>query len=290
MKTTSTALQNALAAALSQKDTTLVYADCFTFTLAVGTVLTYTNADVPVVYNGRKFRADGPLVQGLNYKSSVGASVDRQSITLSARPYDVALGSSILATLAGGMFDGCLVRRDRVFFSDVIGGTVIDGVCMFQGRVSVIDSIGRTTAKISVASDMVLLDVDMPRNIYQPTCLNTLFDSNCGLQANAFGTPGSVTAGSSSTTINFSGAQAVHLQGSVLFSTGPNVGLRATVRAVNPGVSFTLIYPLPFAPVVGDTFTVFQGCDHTSPTCAAKFNNLARFRGFPFVPPPQMAV
>jgi hypothetical protein len=40
----------------------------------------------------------------------------------------------------------------------------------------------------------------------------------------------------------------------------------------------------------GDGFTVYYGCDHTPGTCQSKFNNLANFRGFPSVPPPQMAI
>jgi len=290
MKQTSSALVDALAASIAKKDSVLVYAECFTFTLAVGTVLAYTNADVPIAYRGQLFRADGPLVQGLKYRSSVGANVDRQSITLAARPSDIAVGSPMLAAIAAGQLDGCLLRRDRVFFSDFVGGTVLDGVCMFQGRVSTIDSVGRTQATISVASDMVLLDVDMPRNIYQPTCLHTLYDEGCGLQADVYATPDVVGAGSTATQINSTAALAAHAQGSVVFRTGANAGTRATVRQVVSGVHFTLICPLPVAPAVGDAFTMFFGCDHTYATCGARFSNSARFRGFPFVPPPQMAV
>jgi Phage conserved hypothetical protein BR0599 len=48
--------------------------------------------------------------------------------------------------------------------------------------------------------------------------------------------------------------------------------------------------PLQSSPNAGDAFTVYQGCDHTPGTCQSKFNNLANFRGFPYVPPPQMAI
>ncbi len=51
-----------------------------------------------------------------------------------------------------------------------------------------------------------------------------------------------------------------------------------------------LAYPRVNAPATGDAFTVYQGCDHTMATCKAKFNNLANFRGFPFVPPPTYSV
>jgi len=47
---------------------------------------------------------------------------------------------------------------------------------------------------------------------------------------------------------------------------------------------------LPEPPAAGDAITVYQGCDHTMGTCGTKFDNLANFRAFPFVLPPQMAM
>jgi hypothetical protein len=35
---------------------------------------------------------------------------------------------------------------------------------------------------------------------------------------------------------------------------------------------------------------VYKGCDKTTATCAGRFNNLANFRGYPFVPPPELAM
>ena len=49
------------------------------------------------------------------------------------------------------------------------------------------------------------------------------------------------------------------------------------------------MYPLPLAPATGDAFTVYCRLRPHAGTCQSKFNNLANFRGFPFVPPPQMA-
>ena len=37
---------------------------------------------------------------------------------------------------------------------------------MFQGRVSTVDQVGRTSATLTVASDLVVLDYDMPRNLF----------------------------------------------------------------------------------------------------------------------------
>ncbi len=86
------------------------------------------------------------------------------------------------------------MQRDRAFLS-AWGTAPIGAVTLFKGRVSTVDSVGRTTAQMTVACDLVLLDIDMPRNLYQPTCNHVLFDSGCGLVKNAFGAAGTVGAG-----------------------------------------------------------------------------------------------
>ena len=104
-----------------------------------------------------------------------------------------------------------------------------------------------------------------------------------------FSANGTVGAGSTAGLINTGVAAAGHAQGSLVFTSGLNANLGATVKSVTAGTSLSLMYPLPSSPSVGDAFTVAFGCDHTRATCQAKFNNLANFRGFPFVPPPQIA-
>ena len=79
-----------------------------------------------------------------------------------------------------------------------------------------------------------------------------------------------------------------HAQGTLVFTSGVNNGASCGIKSAGAGV-LALTYPLSALPAVGDTFMAYQGCDHTRATCAAKFNNLASFRGFPFVPPPQSA-
>jgi uncharacterized phage protein (TIGR02218 family) len=140
-----------------------------------------------------------------------------------------------------------------------------------------------------VASDLVILDYDMPHNLYSTTCVHVLYDSGCGVIRGTYSVSGTVGSGSTESVINTSVAAAGHAQGSIVFTSGLNANVRATVRSVVPGTSLTLMYPLPDPPSTGDAFTVAFGCDHTRGTCQSKFNNLANFRGFPFVPPPQIA-
>ena len=291
MKPASSALISFLNAARVSPDVALFMADTFVFTLRTGLTLCYTNVDVTFTYDGNTYLANSVLVDGLKYKASVGLEVDQQQITVAARTTDtVSGGAPFLQALRDGSFDGCELRRARVFFSDRIGGTPVGAVTLFKGRLGTIDQIGRTSAKLTVNSDLVLLDIDMPRNLYQPTCLHTLYDSGCTLVKNAFGTSGSVGAGSTASVIKWSGASTVHQQGSITFTSGANVGVSANVNSVIAVTSLTLGAPLQSAPATGDTFTIYQGCDHTPGTCASKFSNLANFRGFPYVPPPQMAI
>ena len=291
MKPASGDLIDYLNAARANPDVPLLMADAFTFTLLSGLILCYTDVDVTFTYGGNTYLANSVLVDGLKYKASIGLEVDQQQITVAARASDtISGGAPFLQALRDGSFDGCEIARDRVFFSDYVGGNAIGAVTLFKGRLGNIDQIGRTSAKLTVNSDLVLLDIDMPRNVYQPTCLHTLYDSGCTLVKNSFGTNGTVHPGSTASVINWPGASAIYQQGSITFTSGVNAGVTATVGSVDAGVSLTLLYPLQSAPAHGDAFTVYQGCDHTPWTCSGKFNNLVNFRGFPYVPPPQMAI
>jgi uncharacterized phage protein (TIGR02218 family) len=288
MKQTSPAVINLINAARSAPDAPIAFAECFTFITTTGAQYTWTNVDYDVNFNGSVFLANGPLVSGLKYKGSVGLEVDKQQITIAARPTDIVNGAPFLIALRDGAFDGAPVYRDRIFLSGP-AGTALGSVRMFQGRISTVANVGRTQAAVTVASDLVILDFDMPRNVFSPTCLHVLYDAGCGIIRGTFSLDGAAGADSTSNTIVFSGARAGDVQGSLVFTSGANANVRATVKSVTVGAAYNLMYPLPFAPEPGDRFNVAFGCDHTRATCQAKFNNTANFRGYPYVPPPQLA-
>ena len=128
----------------------------------------------------------------------------------------------------------------------------------------------------------------MPRNLYQPTCVHTLYNFGCGLVRNTYAANATVGAGSSVSTITWSGAAPGHVQGRIVFTSGVNADVSTTVSCDRPARRFSSLSAAECAPT-GDAFTIYQGCDHTMATCQAQFDNLARFRGFPFVPPPEVA-
>jgi uncharacterized phage protein (TIGR02218 family) len=288
MRAATSALVNYINVLRADSDAQAIVADCYTFTLLSGLILTYTNADVPVALNGYVYAANSILVDGLKFKCAAGLEVDQQQITVSARATDTVGGVPFLQALRNGVFDGCEIQRERAFlnsWSAADTSNPIGSVILFKGRVGTVDSIGRTSAQITVNSDLVLLDMQMPRNVYSPFCQHVLYDSGCTLVKSAFGTAGTVGAGSTGSLINWSGASTNFNQGTILFSSGVNAGANANVKSAIAGVSLSLSYPLLNASSAGDAFTVYFGCDHTQATYTAKFNNLANFRGFPYVPP-----
>lgn len=278
--------------ALRSGDAKALIANLYTFTLRTGLVLTYTDADVPIAWNGHSYIADSVLVEGLKHKCAVGLEVDQQQIVISARETDTVEDVSFLQALRNGVFDGCAIQRELAFLT-AWNATPVGAVIVFKGRMGTIDKIGRVGAEITVNSDLVLLDMEMPRNFYAANCQHVLYDSGCALNKEAFGANGEVVNGSTRSTILWAGGSSAYSQGTITFLSGANVGVKANVKAgftSSPSNGLMLSYPLPNMPVVGDMFRVYQGCDHTKNACLSKFNNIVNFRGFPYIPPPTYAV
>jgi uncharacterized phage protein (TIGR02218 family) len=263
-------------------------ADLYSFTLANGQLLRYSGADISVTVNGNLYVAGGlEFVRGQT-RTMVGLEVDTLEVTLFADATTTVNGMPALAFARTGGFDGATFVLERMIAAspaDTSAGTVV----MFSGRIADVE-VGRTTAKLSVKSLLELLNLQLPRNLYQPGCVHTLFDSGCRLLKANFAVSGQVLAGSTAALLNTNLGQATGTfdLGTISFSSGANAGRAATVKA-QVGGTLSFANPLPAAPAIGDTFTAYPGCDKSQATCTAKFANLANFRGFPYVPMPETA-
>lgn len=76
--------------------------------------------------------------------------------------------------------------------------------------------------------------------------------------------------------------------GTIVFSSGENNGIAREVYIVDADTSadgeVTLFLRMPFEIAVGDTGTLYPGCDKRVSTCKSRFGNVVNFRGFPHVP------
>ncbi|MEO8804636.1 MAG: DUF2163 domain-containing protein [Burkholderiaceae bacterium] len=268
---------------------TIKVADLYTFTLLGGQVLRYTSNDVALPVNGNTWLV-GPILKRSKTRLSVGISVDQLKVQLSAAPTITVNGVPMMQFITRGGLANARLQVDRLFAN--AAGVATGVLPVFTGRVADISG-GRHEKNISVKSDTELLDVMIPRDVYQAGCKNTLFDGRCGLARAGLTVAGSATGASDAPRTSFAHALAqaagYFSLGVVTFTAGPNTGIGRTVRNHTSGL-LTTVQPWPFAVTAGDAFTVTPGCDKQQATCSGKFSNLVRFRGEPYVPAPDTVI
>lgn len=303
----------ALAAYLAGRPQGAFLCDLYTFALVGslngGAPLTYATADVdvtlpyasPVTYSSKAVYFD-QLDNKAYGHWKIGLDVDTWQVIASPSPQALVGGQPWLQALRAGVLDGAIVSVDRAFFDNratpIGSGRTISPlgvVNIFTGRVAEID-LGRSNAVISVNSHLELLDVSMPRNLYQAGCRWQLFSAGCTLQAAGYAVTGSVAAAAGSTnvitvTVAAPGGSGTYALGRLVMNSGQNAGFARSIRAWVPGTpaSLTLLAPFPYPLAAGDGFTAYPGCDKQLNSCIA-FGNEANFGGAPFVPAPETAV
>jgi uncharacterized phage protein (TIGR02218 family) len=274
-------------------------ADLYLFTLIGGGTLNYCGGDRDIVWNGVTWTAGGTTGPYFDRKDNKAKCHWKVGVEVDTLVFDVLPGSALvegeafLSAVRQGVFDGAEMTLYRAFmptYGNVAAGTVI----MFAGRVAEIDA-GRSLATFSVNSHLELLNQNMPRNLYQSGCVNTLFDVSCTLNAASFAVSDTVSTGSTQSVIT----PATLIEpngyfdlGVITFTSGAASGLSRTVKTYIQGTPGTvsLISPLTVAPQAGDSFLIYPGCDKQQSTCQNKFANITNFRGFPYVPENSTAV
>ncbi|NWB64458.1 DUF2163 domain-containing protein [Pseudomonas sp. F1002] len=268
-----------------------VMADLYTISLASGQVLRYTDAGVQLFADGANYSASGPLLKRTGIRTVRGVEVDTLNVTLYAGVEDTLLGEPILAFIAGGGFDGASLSLSRAFMSDWTA-PVVGTVLRFIGRVAEVDPADREQATFSVKSPMELLDTKVPKGVYQPGCLRTVYSADCGVNRSLFETAGSVLESTSGLRIrtNIGAENGWFDQGVIRFVNGGNAGVSRTVRRQTADGAVTVILGLPAVPQVGDQFLIYPGCPRTLDACTNKFGNRGRYRGMPFIPVAETSV
>ncbi|MEM1160511.1 MAG: DUF2163 domain-containing protein, partial [Pseudomonadota bacterium] len=190
------------------------------------------------------------------------------------------------ADIERGLFNGAEVEvhlvdwtnpESRVLLSRGLIGEIRRGASTFE-------------AEITGISDRLSQPVGRS---YLHSCACRLGDTKCGVDLGApdLAGSGSIAAAVDPQQFDVTGIEAFAngwFTGGVLtWTSGANAGLDGHVKAhLSTSGTSTLDLWLapPMAVVSGDTFVVAAGCDKTGTTCAAKFNNLLNFRGFPHMP------
>jgi uncharacterized phage protein (TIGR02218 family) len=266
-----------------------IMADLYTITLVGGSVLRYSAAPTALTANGYTF-ALGPKFERSKTKVVIGTQVDELEVMLYPEATDLIGGASFLEAAWQGQLDGALLQLERAFmptYGDTSPGTVI----LFAGRISDIDCT-RTGIDIRCRSHLELLNIQMPRRLWQSSCTHVFGDAMCqfdrsALQATFAAGPGS-TQVQIATSVSPSPAN-LYALGTITGVTGANAGSSRTIASMEGGWAYVKLAFL--SPVlIGDEFQLLPGCDRTLATCKNVFNNTTHFGGFPYIPTPETAV
>lgn len=283
-------------AALLQSRQPLQKADLYTLTLANGQVHRWSGSDVALSGGGNTWQV-GPGLRRTRVRFTVGIEVDTMQLTINDITNTTLNSQALIPFIRAGGLQGARLQLDRAFWGEDDAAPV-GALMWFSGRISTVPKIDRYEAQINVKSDLELLDVKVPRDVYQTGCLNTLYDSNCGAVRAARAVAGLAGGTPDPRRITFMHA----LQqppgyfdlGVATMTSGANIGAARTIKlhTVN---HLTVLQPWPAPVQVGDTFSLVPGCNksHTDPNGCPKFfapsEVAVHFRGMPYVPTPETA-
>jgi uncharacterized phage protein (TIGR02218 family) len=272
----------------------MVIADAYTLAFYDGSRARYTSAQrtfsgiPPFDTTPKTFVAGDVTIEGLRYRLAVGVEVDEAEVKIGYTDQSLIQGQQWRKAILTGQFDSCRIQRDRFFFREW-GQAPVGSVPMFHGKVSTIDKVGRTEATIKVKSDLVILDQQMPRRLFQPSCLNILYDNQCGLVKGDHAVNGTIGADPTRSYIPFTGSSADLTLGTIAVQIAVSLTQSRTIVSADSAGCW-LSYPLDYEPAEGMQITAFKGCDKTVATCKNRFNNKSKYVGFPYVPPPEYSV
>lgn len=282
MKTASTAM-----VALLNSNTQFIVADLFEFAIrATGEVLRYTSADIDLTYSGNVYSKS--IITRSSIKETIGITVDTLDITFTPESKHLVGGIGFYTALNAGALNAADFTLRRAFMP-TWGDTSAGAIKKFIGRVADVE-YDRQEVKIKIKSATELMNIALPRKVYEPKCVHNLFDVGCALDRTLFAANSSVNSASDTNILCSLGqSSGYYALGKIQFNSGVNSGKVAAIKWYEPG-SIALAIPLDNIPAAGDTFTVWPGCDRLKSTCeSSKFNNRVHFRGYPFMPNPETA-
>ena len=271
---------------------TFYIADLYRITLTDGSVLRYTATDISLTVGDERYTPLAIERDGTTQTNDM--SVDEMHLTITVDPSERLDGeTTIMQAVAAGRFADAEVELHRLFspqpFTISTGRIGSDYVLLWWlGRLN-IERAGGITIEATVASMTELLNVKFPTHLYYPPCIYTLGDASCGVDLTKFRQQGTAAGGTRSIIQSELAIKNGYLtQGSVTFTSGRNAGVTRTIRT-NEGGNISVVLPFYYPPAVGDAFYVLPACDKSMHCCKIRFGNLARFRGYPFIPVPETA-
>lgn len=239
-----------------------------------GTGWHFTTTEYTVTYLGQDY------VPTIVSREAIIASGENQSNTVVITvPRDHALIEQFIAASAPTPIALTIFRNQR-------GNTLTETVVIFIGQVSNIEVDGGL-AKLTCTSLESEFTNPLGRIHVQLTCPWMLYDTQCTADPAGFTHTGTLSA-ISGPSITVVGTPTIdpdttfYVNG---FAVAAGQRRFITSQSGTAG-TYTLGLMVAFTtpPINGDPIVLVAGCDRTVHICKARFNNVPRFGGFPFMP------
>lgn len=227
----------------------------------------------------------------LNYKASTGftPSAVHTAASLNVDNLDVEgmLSSSSMneTDILAGLYDFAEIEIFQLNYNDVSQGKLI----LRRGWLGEV-SLHKQQFVAEVRGLTQLLSQTVGE-LYTASCRATLGDSRCKVNMGPHTVTGAISTASNNQQFMDSSrgeSSGIFTSGMLTFTSGANNGIGMEVKEYSyfpaSGGSITLVLPMPFTVLAGDTYSLTKGCDKTIQTCFFRFDNIINFRGEPFVP------
>lgn len=283
-------MKSASAALIEHLNTTDKFLTCdlYEITLKTGQIVRACTADCGVNY-GNDYSPYDLIIERSKIKLKRGLAVDNLSLTITPRSGATVAGVSWMTAAISGLLDGASVLVRRAYLSE--WPNIIGAVHLFAGTIGDIEPDG-FEIRASVENEFAALNTKIPKNVCQASCMHTLYDSGCGVDKLLFRVDATILNVASDgrvLTLTHSSSGTHFEQGMLEFTSGASDGIKRTIRS-HSGNVFTLAAAPSVAPSIGDSVRLLPGCTKAMDTCKARFNNIIRFKGMPYVPEPETAL
>ncbi|MCB1541227.1 MAG: DUF2163 domain-containing protein [Rhodoblastus sp.] len=262
------------AAALAADATTLCH--CWRLTRRDGTVLGFTDHDRDLAFAGVTFRATTGL-DAAQAESAAGFAVAGGEVHGAFD--DTALAD---ADLEAGVYDGASVEIWLVDWSDVTRRILMD--------IATIGEVRRSEFSFVAELRSLAHRFDEEQGgQFQRNCAADLGDARCAVDLSAplYSTGATIVAvelgGAFVVTLDSEFASGYFTDGALLSTSGERHAIKLHDRAA--AGDRVALWSAPVSTLtVGARITLQAGCDKSPEACAAKFDNIVNFRGFPHMP------
>ena len=256
---------------------TLKMAELYIVELSNGVTYYYTSHSENIAWNSpAQVYTAIPIQRG-----SIGSKIN-----LEANVVDITLANitgNLFNVVQNNVLDSCKITIKRICWNEAYSAGM-EFIC-FKGIADI--EFDRKVLILHCRSILDILNVQVPKNIYQESCNNRLFDANCALIKSTFKhsliTTSAATDNFTVNKTSLSHDVTYWTLGEIEIQSGLNDGCRRMIRT---STTNSIIVAVAFPNIVANnvTFDLYPGCDKRGETCNGTFSNGVYFNGYAYIP------